>query len=100
MIIVQKPFLSQIDTHTWLFFIIKETERNDEKDFVIYAESKRSKYWSNFENIWFKIYHNILQINERNNQLWYFDIVASNDTLTNTVNKLKFAVTFLLNCTI
>ena len=50
MIIVQKPFLSQIDTHTRLFFIVKENERNDEKDFVIYAKSKRrSNSGSNFE---------------------------------------------------
>ena len=80
MIIVQKIIFSQIDTHTRLFFIIKENEKNDRKDFVIYAESKRSKCWSNFENMWFKIYHNILQINERNNQLlrycskqWYIN---------------------------
>ena len=41
MIIVQKIIFSQIDTHTRLFFIIKENERNDMKDFVIYAESKK-----------------------------------------------------------
>ena len=79
-LLCKKPFLSQIDTHTRLFFIIKENEKNDRKDFVIYAESKRSKCWSNFENIWLKIYHNILHINERNNQLlrycskqWYIN---------------------------
>ena len=39
-LLCKKSFLSKIDTHTRLFFIIKENERNDMKDFVIYAESK------------------------------------------------------------
>ena len=68
-LLCKKPFLSQIDTHTRLFFIIKENEKNDRKDFVIYAKSKRSKCWSNFEHIWFEISHNTLQINEKSTSI-------------------------------
>ena len=93
-LLCKKPFLSQIDTHTRLFFIIKKNERNDEKDFVIYTESKKDLSVGQILNI-FDLKYLIILYRHMKRTLRY----CSNDTLTNTVNRLKLTIIFLIYCT-